>query len=232
MLWIHVASGLLALLAGAFALYSRKGTPLHVRSGRVFAAAMLLMTVSAVLMAAFTRPNIGNVIAGSLTFYLVVTGVLAVARPVQSVRAWLFGLMLVAMTIGISGLLLGTRALATPQGAIDQIPAFAYFMFGSVGSVAALFDARLLLRGQLQGKQRLTRHLWRMGYALWIATMSFFLGQADEFPAAVRTSGVLALPVLAVTLTLLYWLGRAVFARSLLRRTSAPADANLQALRS
>ncbi len=225
MLWIHVVAGLVALLAGALALIATKGSPLHRRGGRVFALAMLVMTASAVVMAAYLRPNIGNVLAGSLTFYLVVTGVLAVARPVQDVRAMLAGLMLVALVVGASGLLLGMRALAMPNGAIDEIPAFAYFMFGTVGSVAGLLDARLLLVGRLQGKHRLARHLWRMGYAMWIATMSFFLGQADELPAAVRASGVLTLPVLLVTLTLLYWVVRAFLARDALALNSHAAKA-------
>jgi len=232
MLLFHIATGLLALLAGALALIVRKGSPLHRRSGRVFGMAMLLMTGSAIVMAAFLRPNVGNVLAGSLTFYLVLTGVLAVARSVEQLRGLLAGLMLVALTIGVFGLLLGTRALAMPNGAIDQIPAFAYFMFGTIGSVAGLLDLRMLRRGQLSARQRLTRHLWRMGYAMWIATMSFFLGQADEFPAAIRASGVLALPVLAVTFTMLYWVARAAFATSVLPRAASPTPEAMSALRS
>ncbi|MGQ0799115.1 MAG: DUF2306 domain-containing protein [Pseudomarimonas sp.] len=232
MLVFHIATGLLALLAGAMALIARKGSHLHRISGRMFALAMLLMTASAIVMAAFLRPNIGNVIAGSLTFYLVLTGVLAVARSVDQVRALLTGMMLVGLTIGVCGLLLGNRALAMPNGAIDQIPAFAYFMFGTIGCVAGLLDLRMLRLGQLPAKQRLTRHLWRMGYAMWIATTSFFFGQADEFPAAVRASGVLALPVLAVTLTMLYWLARVVFAKTLLRRAPSPTREAMPAFRS
>lgn len=62
--------------------------------------------------------------------------------------------------------------------------------------------------------------------------MSFFLGQAGEFPAAVRATGVLALPVLAVTLTLLYWLARAGFAGSLLPCATKSRRDALQAQRS
>jgi hypothetical protein len=214
MLWIHVTAGVLALLAGALALIAAKGSTLHRRAGRSFALAMLVMTASAVIMAVFLRPNIGNVLAGSLTFYLVVTGVLTVALPVSSMRAPLVGLMVVALTVGGSGLLLGMQALATPQGAIDQIPAFAYLMFGTVGCVAGLLDARLLLSGQLHGRHRLARHLWRMGYAMWIATLSFFLGQADEIPPALRATGVHVLPVLLVTATLLYWVIRVFVVRT------------------
>ncbi len=87
MIWVHVSTGLLALIAGALALYSRKGLALHRQSGRVFVGAMLLMTSSAAVIAAFLRPNPGNVIAGTLTAYLVLTGVMAVLRPRRSLRA-------------------------------------------------------------------------------------------------------------------------------------------------
>jgi uncharacterized membrane protein len=214
MLWLHVIAGLLSLLAGFTALYSTKGSPLHKRAGRVFAAAMAVMAASALFIAVVQRPNMINVIAATLTLYLVCTGVLAVARPVERVRALLFGLMLVALATSATGLVLGNVAAAAPRGMVDGIPAAVYFMFGSVAGIGALLDARLLWTGQLPGKHRVARHLWRMGYAMWIATMSFFLGQSDEFPAAVRASGVQFIPVAAVSLTLLYWVVRALFARS------------------
>ena len=44
-----------------------------------------------------------------------------------------------------------------------------------------------------------------MGAALWIATSSFFLGQAGVFPEAVRKPALLAVPVLMVLVAVLYW---------------------------
>lgn len=44
-----------------------------------------------------------------------------------------------------------------------------------------------------------------------IATASFFLGQADEFPAALRNPALLAMPVVAVLLLLVYWTVRVRF---------------------
>ena len=38
----------------------------------------------------------------------------------------------------------------------------------------------------ISGAQRITRHLWQMCVALFIAAASFFLGQAKVFPASVR----------------------------------------------
>ena len=81
-------------------------------------------------------------------------------------------------------------------------------MFGGFGILGALGDLRLLRRGHIAGPARLFRHLWRMTLALWIATSSFFFGQAKFLPAFVRENGWHFLPVLAVLLTLLFWLVR------------------------
>jgi hypothetical protein len=54
-----------------------------------------------------------------------------------------------------------------------------------------------------------------MSYALFVATMSFFIGQAKVIPPALRIPGLLALPVVAVLVTMLYWLWRVRVRRSL-----------------
>ena len=79
-------------------------------------------------------------------------------------------------------------------------------MFGIVGLLGGLLDARLLWAGGIQGAHRLARHLWRMCFAMWIATASFFLGQARFFPEPIRKSGLLAIPVLLVAGLMFYWL--------------------------
>ncbi len=67
------------------------------------------------------------------------------------------------------------------------------------------------------GPSRLVRHPWRMSFALFIASMSFFLGQADEFPEALRIPALLAVPALAPLVIMLYWLWRVRIRRSLRR---------------
>ena len=52
-----------------------------------------------------------------------------------------------------------------------------------------------------------------MGFAMWIATASFFLGQAKFFPEPIRKSGLLAIPVLLVLVVMLYWLLRVLLKR-------------------
>ena len=47
-----------------------------------------------------------------------------------------------------------------------------------------------------------------MCFALFIAALSFFIGQAKVFPQPIRILPLLALPVLAVLVTMFYWLWR------------------------
>ena len=47
-----------------------------------------------------------------------------------------------------------------------------------------------------------------MAMALFIAAMSFFIGQSDEFPKAWRIMPLLALPPLTVLVTMLWWVWR------------------------
>ena len=80
LLFVHIFAAGLGLAAGFLTLYSEKGKWLHRRVGRVFAYAMMTMTVSAAILALSARPNRVNVVAALVTFYLVCTGLLAVIR--------------------------------------------------------------------------------------------------------------------------------------------------------
>lgn len=218
MLLMHIAAGLLALMAGAIALFARKGATWHRRSGLVFAVAMLLMTSSGALMAAWKWERI-SMLAAALTAYLVCSGVLVVRRSVQESRPLYTLLMLFAFATAAMGYVFGLDVLAMPKVA-GWAPMF--FAFASVALIGGLLDLRLLRAGSIAGPHRLARHLWRMGLALWIATMSFFFGQAKLFPPALRESGLLALPVLTVALMILYWLVRVFWKR---RTATAAAHA-------
>jgi hypothetical protein len=203
---IHITAGLVAIAGGMVALYVTKGSDLHRRSGWVFTIAMWTMTVSAVIMAMLIFPNRNNVVGGTLTFYLVGTGLLAVLRPVEQSRGLLTGLMLFAMTMSVCAFAFGMGILA---GDHMRWMAFPLFLFGTIGTLAAIGDARLLRAGHIEGPRRLKRHLWRMSFAMWIATASFFLGQAKFFPEPLRNAGGLrAIPVLWVLAVMFYWLYR------------------------
>jgi uncharacterized membrane protein len=199
---VHVLAGLVAIVAGYIALYAGKGGTLHRRTGAVFVYAMLVMASSAFIMSTLggNRINMGMSI---LTIYMVITALLTVReRP----RFWDAAAMVVGLIAAVFLFSLGVEGRNSPRGMIDGLPAPAAFVFGSVGFAGFLGDARLLRGRLLQGAQRLRRHLWRMCFATFVATGSFFLGQPEVFPEGsfgIRmVLGLLPLPVMV------YWLVR------------------------
>lgn len=223
---VHILAGGLGLLSGYVALFTAKGAPLHRRAGTGFVYTMLTMCGAGVAIAAVrgVAPEL-NVPAGLLTAYLVITSLWTV-RPRAAASRWPdVSAMLVATAVGAVVLTFGVEAVAN-GGKRNGLPAFPFFMFGIVGLLGSAGDLRLLRSGPLHGASRLARHLWRMSFALFIAAMSFFIGQANVIPEPVRVPGLLALPVVAVPLVMLYWLWRVRFRRSLRRiGGAAPVEA-------
>ncbi|HJQ15206.1 MAG TPA: hypothetical protein VJ830_10710 [Anaerolineales bacterium] len=205
MILLHIIGGLISLTSGAVALSAPKGGNLHRKSGIIFVYAMLVMSTSGAVMAVLMPERI-SVIAGLLTFYLVVTALLTV-RPRHRRFDWIgAGAMVFAFMVAVLSILFSMQSLNDANG-IAPIG----FIFGAVALLAAFGDARLLLTRSIPWAQRIARHLWRMCLALWIATASFFLGQSDEFPEALRIMPLLCTPVLLVLLLMFYWLARVLF---------------------
>jgi len=220
LLFLHILAGGTALAAGFLALYSQKGKTVHRRSGRAFAYAMLAMTTLAAVLALVYRPNRSNVIVAAITFYLVATGLLTVIRTVrQAPRLYdsLFGFGFFACAAAWG---FGTYALGLPGRELDHVPALMVYMFALAGSVGVVGDARLLHAGAIEGTARLRRHLWRMNFAMLIATLSFFYGQARHLPQWFRAANLNDALVLLVLGTLVYWLWRL---RPRTQRSSQPA---------
>lgn len=208
---VHVIAGGLALLFGFVALSAAKGARLHRKTGMLFVYAVLTMALTGTVMAALKSQS-GNVIGGVLTLYLVTTSLLAVRPPSEAIRRIELVAMLVALALGITCVTYGFEALASPKGTRSGIPFVVFFMFATVALLGVIGDLRKIRAGALKGAPRLVRHLWRMCYAFWIATSSFFLGPRERvakiLPEVLITPALLALPVVAVIVVMLYWLWR------------------------
>ena len=205
---VHILAGSLGLIAGFVALYASKGAPLHRRAGMVFVCVMFTTALFGMLIAAVrgVAPAV-NIPAGLLTAYLVVTALTTVRPGLAGSRRLNLGGLVVALAVGLSSLTFAVQAFAN-GGTRNGMPAFPFVMFGIVGVLASAGDVRVIRSGALRGPARLARHLWRMSFALFIAALSFFIGQARVIPEPIRIYPLLALPMLAVLVTMFYWLWR------------------------
>jgi len=219
MTWIHIIAGLVAIFAGAMAMIAAKGSPLHRKAGTLFTVSMLIMTGSAAIVSFFLRTDHVTGVVALVTAYLVGTSWLVVKRKVEDSYRLLAGLAVVAALVGVYSLSLWFNFVADPKTLITKnSPPQTLIVFGVISLLCSLLDVRLLRAGTIVGAQRLVRHLWRMCFAMLIATGSFFAGQMQVFPEIVRKSAlfgvpILLIPVLLVIVTTLYWFGRTLLKR-------------------
>ena len=208
LLILHILGGSIGLLSGTFAIAVRKGSLLHRTSGNVFTIAMLTLASSGLCLA-ILKSQAGNIIGSIITFYMISTAWLAGRRSNTGRLEW--GALLVGIGGAAAILTLAIHSVRNPATADPNAPAGMAFFMAAVLVLAASGDIRMLARGQSSGRPRITRHLWRMCFGLFIATGSFFLGQQQVFPAFLR--GSIFLTVLAVLPlpVMIYWLIRVRF---------------------
>jgi uncharacterized membrane protein len=218
----HVAAGSAGLLAGGAALVVPKGGSLHSKAGTIFFAAMLAMAATGALIAAL-KPERGTAVIGIFTCYLVATGWAAARRREGWAQRFERAGFAVALACAAAMLSFGLIASAGPTGRVDSLPAAAHFPFAFIAALAAALDLNFLLRGRLERRQRIARHLWRMCAALAIAAFSFFLGQQDEFPAAWRGLAIWFVPPSAVLAAMIFWIVRVRYGAAFRRPSPGPA---------
>ena len=205
-LTLHVAGGLVAIVAGYAALAARKGAPPHRIAGNVFFVSMLVLGVFAAVL--------GMLGGGLFTCYLVATAWLTVRRPpgvVGRLEAAGFVFAAALTLLGLGAVVLKAAGVPLGDGAG---PGFLLTAF------CAALDLRMIRQGGVAGYERVRRHLWRMCAAMFVATGSFFLGQMDDIPQVLRGPHlwILALAPLAA---LVFWMIRTRPRRPRLR--AAPA---------
>ena len=216
---IHIASGILALLAGTLAVGARKGGPLHARAGTWFFASMLVLGITASILEPFRDPP-GSPIGGLFVCYFVATSWVAARR--RDGTTGRFEIIACAVALGTGAIMIwgGFNGSTTPAG---PGPVFA---LGGISLLAGLLDLNAVLRRKLTPTQRISRHLWRMCLAFFIATGSFFLGQQDVLPRAVQGSPILFVLAFAPFGVMAFWLVRLRFAKAIARlKLRAPAPA-------
>jgi hypothetical protein len=206
--YAHISFAMLALLAGAAAMTFRKGSWPHRKSGGVFFVSMLTMSAAGLLISVFITPIAANIMGGSLAFYLSATAWLVVLRKPAETGRLEIAAMIWGLAVAATGIGFGLLALSGPKGMFDQFPAVGYIVFANIALVASLADFRMINRGGYTGALRLTRHLWRVSLAFFMATGSFFFGQPKFVPVFLRETGLYIVAGLLPLGLMLYWLIR------------------------
>ena len=220
LLILHIFGGTVGLLAGTFAIAVRKGSRLHRASGNVFTIAMVTLASSALCLA-IMKSQQANIIGSIVTFYMITTAWLAGRGRNIRWSDWvgLFG----GLGGAVAVFTLGVHTLHHPD---INAPAGMSFFMGAVLLLATAGDVRMLTAGGITGRQRITRHVWRMCFGLFIATGSFFLGQQQVFPAFLRGSVFLTILALLPFPLMIYWVIRVRFGKAYqLRRVPTPMPA-------
>lgn len=213
---LHILGGVIGVISGFAALFLRKGSRPHRIAGDVFVISMMIMGAAGVYAAAVKGQEL-NVLAGTYTFYLVVTAWLTASRTVSPVGR----LSAAATAVGALNV-----AVALAFAAATRDDRAGCVVFGAITALSLAGDVRMFARGGFAtSAQRMLRHIWRMGFALFIASGSFFLGMAGDpvmrrvgprarlFTPEIRATHLPAVPVVLVIAMTIYWLARTLLSR-------------------
>jgi len=213
LLLLHILAGTLGMLSGFVAVFLRKGSRRHGAAGNVFVIAMLCLSASGVYLA-IMKSQPGNILGGTLTFYLVATAWTTARRRDEEPGIFDWGALLVASAVAVFNVTWGFEAAISPTGLKHDYPPGPYFFLGSVALLAATGDVRMLVHKGISGSRRIARHLWRMCFALFIAASSIFLARQQLFPAVLRKTGMLILLSFLPLLLMIFWFIRVRFAKA------------------
>jgi uncharacterized membrane protein len=212
---LHIGGGSVAIVAGYGAMAAKKGGRLHRLSGNVFFAAMLTMAgVAAIVAPMLPTEQWVNTPAAVFALYLTLTAWLTTRRrPGQVGRP---EAALVALPLGIAAVGLYLAVSSGGSGVYGPV-----YAFSVIGVLAAARDVVMLRAGGITGVGRTARHIWRMSAAFFIASGSFFFGQADVLPDAIRQSAIPMALGLGPLVLMVFWLVRVRIPRRRARAVAA-----------
>ena len=195
LLTIHIASGSVALLTAAIALVTQKGGIRHIRAGRVYAAAMTLIFLTAVPLA-ILGSDIFLLLIAAFSFYLVFAG-WRFARNYES-KPHLADWAAIA-TMGLTGLGMWVYAAILARGGDSQW--ITMILFGSIALALSLADARFYRAGNVQSSMRITRHLTNMMAGTIATITAVVVVNVDTNPAWLGW----IMPTILITPLIVWW---------------------------
>ena len=209
LLTTHIVAGGLAIVLGSLALLVVKGGRVHRRAGLAFVIAMITMGFSGSILAARHSFTNVNVLGGLVCAYFVTTAMTTVRRESAWTRRLTAAALVLAVGLIVAESTVAAKAVRGEIGMADGVPFHGapLFAMAAITTLAAIGDVRVM-RSAARGRQRIVRHLWRMCFALFIATGSFFSVPARVrtiLPEAFATPPLQLIPLLLPLVVMLYW---------------------------
>ena len=204
---VHIAGGLVGILAGTAAASFKKGTALHKYAGYLFILAMTVMAVPAGWIS-YLDGKPFDVLSSVFTLYMILTGLLTFRASTGFASVALMSLA----TLCIAGYLWLELATQVTGHRATDAPVGAGYVFATILVLALWGDVtnrrRVLSKQKLTNQKLLVRHLWRMNTGFFMATFNLFGVRPHLFPEWMQSSGLLTLLALSPLLLMAYWAWR------------------------
>lgn len=216
LIFLHIAAGAVALFSGFFTILATKGNAKHKRYGKIYVYTMLILGTTGVIVAS-VRDIPLSMLNGLIICYFVLSSLSAIRNPEYQTNRFDKALAVFAWIMVFAFAWFAYQVSQSEDGQLGGFGIAEYIVFGSVMLFSAIADLRYLLKSGLSTVQKLVRHLWRMFFPLFMATAAFFLGQAKLFPESLQSIELLAIPVLFVLITMIYWWAKVAMKKSAFR---------------
>ena len=195
LLIVHIAAGAVALATAAVALSTAKGRVHHIRAGRIYAAAMALVCVTAVPLA-MLGADVVLLLVAVFSFYLVFAGWRfarnAGGRP--RVVDWI-----AAMVMGLIGLGMWAYGAVLFLRGDSQWVTLA--VFGFIAAALSAVDLRYHRASPRPGPSRIARHLTNMLAGTIATVTAVVVVNVDTRPVWLAW----ILPTLLITPLIVWW---------------------------
>lgn len=133
---------------------------------------MLIMAGAGVYLA-IAKSRSGDVLGGTLTLYLVATSWVTVRRRNRTPGVFDWCALVAVFALLSLTAIWAAEAFKSPTGMKNGYPPGPFLFLGSVALIAMIGDIRIVVKGRISGVRRIARHLWRMCFALFIASIDF-----------------------------------------------------------
>ncbi|GMG85752.1 hypothetical protein [Biformimicrobium ophioploci] len=191
--WLHILFGTIALFGAVTALWVKKGSKNHVKSGTVFAWLMGAVCITSLITLGkqFIPPVL---VLSTVSLYLILTGVICFSKKYRQSRP-----LAIALLIPAIALLLFTATQSIRLNLASEALAYAPIVMAAMLAALVYDDVRMLLTQPSSSRYWLRRHLSRMILAFAVATEALLrLGTDLGIPQRQRA----AFPVLIAVVAL------------------------------